>query len=76
MIYKIIFSLVVSVSVCSIFTVLFYQFLLWLNPPYVIVDGQIRYTMPLGTVIFSLLFGVIVAIVTFILCLWKLKRQN
>ncbi|MFJ1491174.1 hypothetical protein [Capnocytophaga canis] len=76
MLKKILISLIISFVVFCLQAYLSFQFLLWLNPPYVIIDGQIRHTMPLGAVIYSMLFGIIVAIITFVLCLWRLKRKN
>ncbi|MFK8265290.1 hypothetical protein [Capnocytophaga cynodegmi] len=48
--------------------------MIWLHPPKVIIDGQIRYTMPLGQAILSFIIGTIGALVTFISCFWRNKK--
>lgn len=75
MINKILFSLVVSITICSIFTVLSYRILLWLNPPRIIIGGQIRSTMPLGATIFSMLAGGITALIAFVIAFRRAKMQ-
>ncbi|MFK8270617.1 hypothetical protein [Capnocytophaga stomatis] len=76
MLKKILISLIISFVVFCLQAYLSFQFLLWLNPPYVIVDGQIRYTMPLGPAILSFIIGAIGALVTFVLCFRKVKKQK
>ncbi|MFK8302604.1 hypothetical protein ACI75Y_06800 [Capnocytophaga stomatis] len=74
MLKRILISLVISVLSFCLIVYLSYNFLIWLNPPYVIVDGQIRYTMPLGPAILSFIIGAIGALVTFVLCFRKVKK--
>ncbi|MFK8291253.1 hypothetical protein ACI76V_07125 [Capnocytophaga cynodegmi] len=74
MLKKIIVCLLISLLTFVVVVFLSFQFLIWLHPPKVIIDGQIRYTMPLGQAILSFIIGTIGALVTFISCFWRNKK--
>ncbi|GIJ93728.1 hypothetical protein CAPN002_09460 [Capnocytophaga stomatis] len=76
MLKRILISLVISVLSFCLIVYLSYNFLMWLSPPVKIIDGEVRVFMPLGAVFYSLIFGIIVAVVGFVVSFRKVKKQK